>query len=90
MIIKKITTGFVVQTYDTKLKRFINQEFVAGDPVEHEDEKGNPVSNKAIMAMPYLPFDMKQPRAPKKARKTPEGKCSGCGFATCICQRIDD
>lgn len=33
-IVKKITTGFVIQNYDTDTERFVSQEFVAGDQVD--------------------------------------------------------
>ena len=59
MLIKKITTGFVVQTYDTEKQSFLSQEFVAGDQVDHEDSAGNPVDENLIPK--YLPFDMQQP-----------------------------
>lgn len=43
MIIKKITVGFVIQTYDTSLGKFMSQEFVAGDQVDFENESGEPL-----------------------------------------------
>lgn len=66
MVIKKITPGFVVQTWDTKLQKFTGQEFVAGDQCDCEDEIGNPVDPDLMVdpidgAEPYLPFDMVQP-----------------------------
>jgi hypothetical protein len=67
MIVKKITTGFVVQTYDTDLECCINQEFVAGDQVDWEDEYGESIDE---VDLPYQPFDMVQnqhyPKPPKK------------------------
>ena len=60
MIIKKITTGFVIQTFDTDTNKFVEQEFIAGDEVTHEDEVGNEVSEDLVD--PYLPFDMVQPK----------------------------
>ncbi len=62
MIQKKITTGFVVQTYDTKKKRWIDQEFIAGDECDYEDENGNPLDETAEIRNKYLPFDMVQPK----------------------------
>lgn len=59
MQIKKITTGFVIQVYDTEKKSFVSQEFIAGDEVEVEDIEGNPVDDDMIPD--YLPFDMVQP-----------------------------
>ena len=58
MIVKKITTGFVIQTFDTEKKEFIHQEFIAGDIVEFEDEQGKTVEP----FLEYLPFDMVQPK----------------------------
>ena len=53
----KITTGFVIQTYEGT--KCVAQEFVAGDPVDYEDEKGVPVI--PIQNEEYQPFDMVQP-----------------------------
>lgn len=66
MKIKKITTGFVVQVFDTDTNKWESQEFVAGDS-EYETEEGealgawddNPAEDN------YLPFDMKQPEQMK-------------------------
>ena len=64
MIIKKITVGFVIQSFDTEKGKFISQEFIALDQVDYEDEKGNiatwPPSNDE--GEPYLDFDMVQPK----------------------------
>lgn len=63
MIIKKITTGFVIQTFDTKTKTFIAQEFVAGDDCVYEDERGNGVESGLLEDESgneaYLPYEMK-------------------------------
>lgn len=59
MLIDKITHGFVIQTYDTESKKFVLQEFVAGDQVEYESKDGDPV--ECPDSAPYLPFFMKQP-----------------------------
>lgn len=65
MIIKKITTGFVIQEFDTDTQLFTSQEFFAGDDIDYEDESGNPVNSKDMESSdgsePYLPFDMLQP-----------------------------
>jgi hypothetical protein len=62
MIINKITTGFVVQQYDTDLQTWISQEFVAGDQCDYENEDGDPVpSDEMGDPEPYLPFEMVQP-----------------------------
>lgn len=66
MIINKITTGFVIQTFDTEKKQYTKQEFIAGDPVTYEDIEGD-LADSSVMAVnpdgsePYLPFDMIQP-----------------------------
>lgn len=60
MLVKKITTGYVLQVYDTKLGKFVSQEFVASDIVDHEDLLGNPVEEDLVPD--YLPFDMVQPQ----------------------------
>jgi len=61
MIVKKITTGFVIQTYDTETGYCIEQNFSAGDIVEYEDEQGEPVDwHEGKDA--YQPFDMVQPK----------------------------
>ena len=57
MIKKKITTGFVIQTFDTETGKFIEQDFIAGESV-WEDERGEPTEHQEE----YLPFDMKQPQ----------------------------
>ena len=38
MQVKKITTGFVIQTFDKGMRRFTAQEFVAGEQTDVEDE----------------------------------------------------
>jgi hypothetical protein len=68
MLIKKITTGFVVQTFDTKTDQWVKQEFIAGDS-EFEGPSGNAIDPINDI---YLPFDMKQPGqdpGEKKSRK---------------------
>jgi hypothetical protein len=63
-IVKKITTGFVTQTFDTDTKKFTGQSFVAiagrgpgGVQVVFEDDLGDLVSP----ITECLSFDMKQP-----------------------------
>tara|TARA_Y100000034_G_scaffold85892_2_gene102973 strand:+ start:1007 stop:1342 length:336 start_codon:yes stop_codon:yes gene_type:complete len=69
MIVKKITTGFVIQTFATEQGVFVRQEFVAGDECDYEDEDGSPLETidafkdtKGKEA--YLPFEMVQPGGP--------------------------
>lgn len=57
MIVKKITVGFVIQDYDTETKKFVSQEFIAGDQVDWEDEDGNAIPEEDA----YLSFEMIQP-----------------------------
>jgi hypothetical protein len=77
MRINKITVGYVSQTFDTDLGRFVSQEFVAGDQVDYEDQDGDPVDNdllevkkkvkgkkgrmKTVKEEACLPLVMKQP-----------------------------
>ena len=65
MLVNKITEGFVIHVFDTELKRFVSQEFVAGDRCQYEDNDGVPVCSEALEvdgkeATP--PFDMVQPK----------------------------
>lgn len=55
---KKITTGFVVQTYDGD--KCVSQEFIAGDQVDYEDENGETIDVDTTNEQ-YQPFDMVQP-----------------------------
>ena len=67
MIIKKITDGYVIQSFDTDKQEWINQRFVAGDQTDYESENGkiyfHDFLDKIIerSTEPYLPFDMVQP-----------------------------
>ena len=62
MRISKITPGFVVQTYDTKTGRCIEQSFIAGeDDVAYEDQKGDAVDWREEEDA-CQPFDMVQPK----------------------------
>ena len=59
MIVKKITSGFVIQYFETETEKFLSQEFIAGDEVEVEDLEGNSLDEDDVSE--YLPFDMVQP-----------------------------
>lgn len=66
MLLRKVTVGFVVQTFDTEKQEFVSQEFVAGDQCDYENEDGEPV-DRELFASPdgvedYLPYDMVQPQ----------------------------
>lgn len=56
--IRKITTGFVIQRWNAETKKFLGQEFVAGDQVDYEDELGNSIDETEPE---YQTFDMVQP-----------------------------
>lgn len=58
---KKITVGFVVQTFD-ETGQPVSQEFVAGDQVDYETLTGEPIDAPANEV--YLPFEMAQPPTP--------------------------
>lgn len=55
---RKITVGFVVQTFDNNNK-CTEQEFHAGDQVDYEDDAGEPIDSWDE----YQPFQMVQPQA---------------------------
>jgi hypothetical protein len=65
MKINKITTGFVIQTYDTELQKWTGQEFVAGTETDYEEAGTERILDPAEIwpksDEPYLPFDMRQP-----------------------------
>jgi len=64
MLVKKITTGFVIQTFDTELGKFVNQDFIAGDGCDYEDMYGETVDSDLLEVdgeEAYLPFNMQQP-----------------------------
>jgi hypothetical protein len=73
MRIQKITPGFVVQTYDTKTGRCIEQSFIAGDDVAYEDQNGDAVDWRED-GDAYQPLDMVQPTP--DSRPTKRGKRS--------------
>lgn len=66
MIVNKIVTGFVMQSFDTDTKCFVSQVFVAGE-VDYEDEDGVRVDpsdfTMASGKEAYLPFNMVQPKS---------------------------
>jgi len=59
MIYHKITNGFVIQRFDDTGK-FLDQEFIAGNPVEYETQEGDPVDDIAqeMLHGCYQPFNM--------------------------------
>jgi hypothetical protein len=66
MIIDKITTGFVVQKFDTDKQEWISQEFVASDQCDYEVD-GDEINVRDFTdrviggSEPYLLFNMVQP-----------------------------
>lgn len=58
MKIKKITTGYVVQVFDTD-GEFLSQEFVASDSSDYETEDGDTVEDGDLQDL-YHPFNMQQ------------------------------
>ena len=67
MRIRKITTGFVIQVFDTLTNTWVEQNFTAADQVEFEDMDGNMIDIDTEEFEPfekyYLPFDMVQPNS---------------------------
>jgi hypothetical protein len=67
MIVNKITSGYVIQQYDTEKKQFIYQEFVAANSCDYENLNGEAVDVEEVgMAnsdgsVPYFPYEMVQP-----------------------------
>lgn len=79
MLINKITTGFVIQTFDTGTGKYIDQEFYASEQVDYESTDGQtPIEDEFMESVnfgpyaeqePYLPFDMVQPLAVENCRE---------------------
>lgn len=70
MIINKITTGFVIQVFDTEKQVYISQNFIAAAEVNYENTQGETIPDIDMAEVnfgplsggePYLPFDMAQP-----------------------------
>jgi len=65
MVIKKITSGFVIQEFDTDQQAFVSQEFIAGDDVDYEldDEPIDEFEFDEHLTnhTGYCPYDMVQP-----------------------------
>ena len=61
-MIQKITEGFVVQEFDPKTGKFIDQHFITGDKAHWEDNSEQPGKNIDPPTDEYLPFDMVQPK----------------------------
>ena len=66
MLINKVTTGFIVQVFDTDRRCFVSQNFVPGECV-YEDRWGKPVDPSLLVVdgeEATLPFEMVQPDDP--------------------------
>lgn len=77
----KITTGFVIQTYYTLPNGTlvcVDQEFIAGDPVDYENMEGEPVEVNVDKEV-YCPMDMKQPKQIPDPKDAVKFVCPGCG-----------
>lgn len=63
MLINKITTGFVVQIFDTKRKEFIRQDFFEGDPKDLRHPKDTRLNKPIVIGNKEfnLAFNMVQP-----------------------------
>jgi len=64
MIINKITTGYVVQSFDTETRKFLGQDFIASNEVNYETENGEPADEELFEKDGkeiYLPYNMEQP-----------------------------
>jgi hypothetical protein len=60
--VKKITTGFVIQSFNADTGKCFSQEFICGDEVDYEDEVGEPFDIECLqLELEYQPFDMVQP-----------------------------
>lgn len=63
MIINKITNGFVIQQFDTKLNEFTSQEFMANDESQYEDIYGDIIDEDEYeIKNKYLSYEMIQPK----------------------------
>jgi hypothetical protein len=80
MIINKVTTGWVTQQFENG--KFIGQSFFASDDVSFEDEIGERITKHPDL--PYIPFDMVQPKPSPKYQYRDEsigqdvGPCDLC------------
>ena len=68
MLINKVTSGFVVQVFDTDKRCFVSQNFLPGECV-YEDRRGNAVDPNLLVIdgeEATLPFEMVQPDDPSE------------------------
>ena len=83
MLLSKITTGSVIQEFDTETNQWISQRFVAGDQVAYGEECNSVECSFAMFEQicnSYLPFDMVQPEKLVGVRDTGvKAACVLCG-----------
>ena len=60
MEIRKITTGFVIQSFD-QTGKFLGQSFTCGDDCVYEDEDGDTLEDDEFEEPGYEPYEMVQP-----------------------------
>ena len=93
MKINKITTGFVIQTFDTETGKYTSQEFVAGDDVQYENEFGEKIEGLRLQRESVLPLDMVQPETRKTGEHLFSNPPSDSGgvprCVTCGCDEDD-
>lgn len=72
--IYKITEGIVIQKYDMKLKRFVNQEFIRSRPEFYENDEreifinDNSSTELKLVRDTVLPIKLVQPKRRVKYR----------------------
>ena len=69
MIVRKITEGFVVQTFDSDSGKFLSQsEFIVGDTSYFNDENVNQISVKNFPGLGQLYHSFGTPSLRRKRR----------------------
>lgn len=67
---KKITSGFVTQTFCAETNKPISQNFTAGSEVDYENEEGDTIDASSVIEKEqYLSYDMVQPKEEKPYKK---------------------
>jgi len=61
-MIQKITNGYVIQNFDEKSGKCVEQHFIAGDSCEWEDSENSPGTHiDEPVNIEYFPYNMIQP-----------------------------
>jgi len=61
-MLKKVTTGFVIQDFDEKTGKCVSQKFIAGNIVNWGNDSGDwGIDHPSDEKFEYFPFDMVQP-----------------------------